>query len=297
MECATRYIDVLVPIVPPESVDSMAISEKDFRELAIAVEGIKGERRAWTFIPTAAVVVGLAVLGWCWRINDRITTSDKKITAIEQQLADGGSARLVAELRSPKSPEQLQANLSTVVAQVQTARANGKKADQKKVEALSGAVSEVVGKDPQLSEAWQAAGELISFRAPVLGSLNPCAKPEYVRFVTNTGEFGPNIKRMAQFYFKDCVLVLNDKLDFMNSEAYHQFVNTPGAGIGLGLLNVRIVYRGGPIMPVDTIAFVGCTFDFQIQAPPPPTARPLTQTLLAASNINDVKFVSTTPRE
>ena len=114
---------------------------KEFHNLSASVAAIKGSLGVGKWIvglsfPVAAAACTAALI-WCYHLG-------AKVTAVEQQLADGGNAKIVAELKSPKSSAQLQANLSTVIAQVQTARVDGKQPNAKKVNALSDALSEVV---------------------------------------------------------------------------------------------------------------------------------------------------------
>ena len=81
-----------------------------------------------------------SLLLWAWFITNNVI-------AIKQQLADDGNKQIVAELTNPESPQQLQANLSTVVAQVRSVRVNGKKPDPKKIAGLSNAVAQVIRQD------------------------------------------------------------------------------------------------------------------------------------------------------
>lgn len=279
----------IIDFPPREGDDSMAVSEKDFRELAVKVEGIQGERRVWKFLPTAAIAVGLGAMGWCWHINDRINTVEQKITAIEQELADGGNAKLVAELRAPKSTEQLQANLATITAQIQTARVNGEQPDAKKVEALSKALAQVVQKNPQLPEAWQVAGELISYRAIPAKPASTLAECSPVVF---TGMPQQDWRIPVLLQLQNCTIALDD-LAQLSPKLMGLLARDQGQVYKSALLlrNVHVVYRGGAIaLPVRALIFNNCTFEFDLDGSPPAPGNSLTETLLVATDIRDVSF-------
>jgi hypothetical protein len=91
------------------------------------------------------------------------------VIAVKQQLADGGNTKLVTELKAPKSPEQLQANLAMVTAQIETARVDGKQPNEKKVKALAGALTEVAKRNPALPEPWRAIATLTSYSTSDIG--------------------------------------------------------------------------------------------------------------------------------
>lgn len=236
-------------------------------------------------------VVIAAFLGWM----GYITVS---VVAMKQQLADGGNKQLVSELKSPKSPEQLRANLATVVAQVQTARANHAKPNTAKLEALSGAVSQVLKKDDSLPEGWQAAGQLISYRTQVSTSpnLGYCvSRPWTQTFQTGSDDedaskLPQGAFRVSEIKFHDCTLVLDDVSSFENSDADRWAMRaTPRKKVVvLELYNVHVVYRGGAVVPVDSVLFSDCTFEFQTLSPPPATGQQLTKSLLAAADLRSV---------
>ena len=213
------------------------------------------------------------------------------VIAMKQSLADGGNTKLVTELKAPKSPEQLQANLSTVTAQIQTARVDGKRPDSKKVAALSGALAQVVSSYPTLSEGWHTAGELISYRAVPSEPENP-AECRGAGNAVSSGFWDARIH--VTYLLHDCTLSLDQSANdsdrlFIPSGLY----GTSRVGNALLLKNVHVVYHGGPIsFPGDTLIFWNCTFEFQISSPPPAPANSLTETLLAASDINQVTFKS-----
>jgi hypothetical protein len=219
------------------------------------------------------------------------------VVAMKQSLADGGNTKLVSELKSPASPQQLQANLSTVVAQIQTARVNGKKPDTKKVTELSNVVSKVVENNPQTPEAWQAAAALITYRTEQPQQQNPkeCGSE------TPQIELSNEVQYSEGLGYSNCTIVLDDAPDIVNSRLWiveHQSMrNDPRSSqhFALVLNNVHVIYRGGSILPADIFIFTNCTFDFQMSVPPPAPAQSLSKLLLAANVQQRVTFVNPSP--
>jgi hypothetical protein len=216
------------------------------------------------------------------------------VIAMKQAMADGGNTKLVTELKVPKSPEQLRANLSTVIAQIETARVNDKKPDQKKIEALSGAVSEVVQKNPQLPEAWQAVATLASYRSAdvlqISATLPGCdvsQKPHLI-LPSEVAELPFDAEKISGYIFRNCTLHLDHlpqgqiTRGILNSQAG---IHPPGTLVVQGevafVINSVIVLNDSGISETNIISFsaVNCRFDYQVQRVPSPE----TQKLLIAS--------------
>jgi hypothetical protein len=207
---------------------------------------------------------------------------------IHGQLAEGGNANLVTELKSPKSPEQLQANLTTVTAQIQTARLQGKHPDEKKLMALSGALSQVIEKTPEIPEAWQTTAVLIDYRtAPA----KPVSSDECGDSPTVIALEGAAPTPSFGLSYKNCTLVLDNAKGILNSKIYANMHNGNDHApyITIFLENVRVIYNGGALPPVGAISFSNCIFDLQMYVKPPETAQRLIQALLSAPNINNIK--------
>jgi hypothetical protein len=208
------------------------------------------------------------------------------VISMKQSMVDGGNTKLVADLRAPKSPQQLQANLSTVIAQVQNARLAGKPPNPKNIEAVSIALADVVRKQPDVPEGWNAAAQIISYRS---SRMFPSSKPDCET------ELNPpppamlknQTKATEWIYLHDCTLHLDNLISWRDKN------DKTLTSIAFTCNDVEIVYRGGPILPITSLQLVHCTFDFQINNEPPPPARRLTEALLAASDINKISFSST----
>jgi hypothetical protein len=199
-----------------------------------------------------------SLLGWVWFITSNVI-------AMKQQLADGGNTKLVAELKEPKSPDQLRASLNTVIAQVQTAQAAGKMPDANKAQALSTAISQVVQKNPQLPEAWNAAAELVSYKTLILhpkrAHLAPCivenAKPELKAVPGMMGT------QYAGYFFSNCSLNLETiPPPTLRKGDIPKDFPIQGANITIPVIltDGEVIYEGGAIAPDASFLFENCAF-------------------------------------
>lgn len=244
-------------------------------------------------------LVAVATIGCAWLSWASVTLFSIKadLQALKQDIADHGFGQIVADLKKPKSADQLRANLTTITAQIQTDRVEGKQPDKNKVDTLSKALAQVIQRDPQLPEAWQAAGELISYRSSSGSSevaLPPC-QPEgdYVQIQPMLFTQAPpdrNLGIFVGFYFQNCTLVLDGPSPILQPSTM-QVILRQKDSVGLVLTNVHVVYHGGDILPVRAIAFTNCTFDFQLYSKPPSSAPNLMNALLTAPNPHEMKFL------
>lgn len=257
------------PLVSLESGDAMAIGEKDFRELSKEVASMRGALKVVGTLGTIAIV---GAFGWCWHLGN-------KVTAIEQQLADGGNTRLVTQLKNPQSSEQLKASLNTVIAQVQTAKVEGKPPNSEKVQALTTALSQVISKDPDMPEAWNAAAELISYKTenakPDVGSLPRCdlaaLKPEARQKTFPDG----SVFMIFGYYASHCALYLEDvpEMHVNPNELKNLHIEISGGGgditFPIYLTDGIAVYHGGPIRNSSGFVLQDCVLDFNVNDIPP----------------------------
>jgi hypothetical protein len=289
-------------VIPVESDDGMAKIEERVATLESSMRSIK-------------LMIGVlvpALLFWGWYITTNVV-------AMKQSLADGGNTKLVTELKAPKSREQLQASLSTVIAQVQTARANGTKPDEKKVNALSAAMYQVVQQHRELPETWQAASQLVSFRTVsfnISPNLPPCdtvhTRPiEKWRAVTQG-----NWVMEAGYFYSHCKLDLSTlppqnvkgtyKLNFVDDGSsaidhtehivnLHVMSGDDYAQLPIYVNDGLIVFTGSQIpFGNELFVFTNCRFELSVQSVP---NKPLEELLTAGLkqpdlfliNIGDVK--------
>jgi hypothetical protein len=264
------------------STDVRALT-KEVRDLSTSSASIHGALSAvkWIvgiFIPVLLVAC-ISLGAWCVHLST-------KVAVIES----GGDTKLVTQLQSPRSPQQLQAALATVTAQVQMARANDKPPDVKKVQALSAAVSKIVKDQPNLPEAWQTAAALVSYRSPTKtapvpndcsGEQNPVLMQGLLRGVDTM---------LRGLHYDDCTVVLDEDFAARVANVLPQIYPNYQARTVLKFNRVHVIYRGGRLPPADELLFVKCTFDFKFAGAPHPTGESLTQTLLTAQNIDQVNF-------
>jgi hypothetical protein len=255
------------------------VTHQEFQTLSNTVSGISGSLSTWKVISGCATAAVLAAIGWSIHIG-------MKIAVIEQSLSDSG-VKLVAELKSPKSPEQLQTNLIKVTAQIQTAEIEGKRPDQSKVLPLSDALSGIVKNNPDMPSAWSAATQLVNYRfepsAKDISSLPDClnlpltgVRPEVQGptgpdgVPTHQPFKGPAIARKweGMVVAQNCRLNLDDNGNFASSNAAKDFEDAKRHNSGidyyvLEVTNAYITYKGGKLLPINEIRFKNCSFRIQ----------------------------------
>jgi hypothetical protein len=97
----------------------------------------------------------------------------------------------------------------------------------------------------------------------------------------------PGVQLIFAVLFHDCTLVLDDATSFERSDAYFSFlqmhVKNHTSTLALTLDHVRVIYRGGALVPAGTIRFHNCIFDFQLPpSVPPDSGQKLVRGLLEA---------------
>lgn len=277
--------------LPSEGEESMATQPERLASLESTMSVVKG----------TLVVLVPSLLLWGWFITTNVI-------AIKQQLADGGNKQIVAQLKNPSSPQQLQANLSTVIAQIQTTSANGTKMSSKKVAALSGAVAQVIQTNPSVPEVWPAASQLAMVRPT---TLSPALIP--ANYVFPPGPFHPNTVNCfdlkipsiygresaedpyvsATLLLRNCTFALDDLKAFYAHEEAAQAKTIYGyrkLQINIVLIGVHVTYGGGPVIPFQSLQAFNCTYQFSLPSVPPSLGSELVETLLTAQT--DVNFFS-----
>ena len=259
----------------------MASQQQQLTDLQIRLDRLEQAARTPTKdhatrnVVLTALVTGIGWWGWF------VTTN---VIAIKQQLADGGNKQIVTELTFPKSQQQLQANLSTVVAQVQTARAEGKAPNATKVTSLSSAVAEVVQRNSELPEAWQAAMQLVDYKYQLklgtstnlpncLDTLSP-GNAEVDRLRTSDGGTvdypnysGPQTPAwMSHVILGHCTLNLDDDGSFDSTSVGRFFASVrthhPQATMFFLVMNdAHVTYSGGKMLPITGVTFTNRTFE------------------------------------
>jgi hypothetical protein len=220
----------------------------------------------------------------------------QNVVAMKQALADGGNTKLVADLQSPNSPQQLQANLNMVVAQIKSDRANNKQPNPDKVKALSRAVAQVTKKDPNLAETWQAASQLINFRIPAASiPSSPCfhERRPLDQLPSNAPTNGTAYEITLDV--KDCTFDLDDteRVVKQDEDAINERMKNAGSSIAFRITfqfqRVHIIYKGGGLPSiVNMYVFRDCTFDWQLPSVPATPGQKITQQLLEAENPSNV---------
>jgi len=265
----------------PEGDEEMAVTKHEERVISLTtrVNVITGI--------LAVLVPGLLAWGWF------ITTN---VVAIKQQLADGGNTKLVTELKSPKSQDQLQASLSTVIAQVQTERVNGKAPDQKKSVALAEALTQAAKRNPEIPDSWRAVATLASFRTSYIlenaASMPDCNVQQTAKLIEPKDI--PEVagaKAFNGYIFRNCVLHLNHLPPLQRTYLTKPYENHPvGSSFTLiaeaVIINCKIVLNDSGIAESNIFFFIvqNCRFEYQIETTPSPTVQKLLLASLDMSN-------------
>jgi hypothetical protein len=241
----------------------------------------------------ALTVVAVCGLGWLSWVSLALVSIKGDMQAVKQRIRDGGLGEIVSQLRSPESQDQLRANLSTVVAQIETAKVRGRKADPGKIKALSGAVAQVTRSDPEMQETWQAAAQLINFRVPSTSiPSTPCFRGPRP---ADTSPSSPPNSALTVYDItiavKDCTFNLDDTEDVVKqdeaqiSKAASSLSPVVSFRIVFRFQHVHLIYRGGTLPPiVNLYVFRDCTFDWQLPTVPTASGQKITQQLLEAEN-------------
>jgi hypothetical protein len=285
VDCLPEFF---ISTIPLESDADMAKTEERVASLETSLCLIK--RTLSVLVPT--------LLLWGWYITTNVI-------AMKQSMTDGGNTKLVAELKSPKSPDQLQANLATVDAQIQTARANGTKPNIKKVDALSGALSQVVKNDPDLPEAWQAAVQLVNYKyqpqVTIARPLPSCLSLSGPGTISFMGPISPGDPVRLTFVLHNCTLNLDDENFWLTQmgKGIHDAMDTHPASYSIILIvhNSNITYSGGKFLPVNQIQFQNCSFELkQPTVLPNRNVQLVTEQLLAANATDGILNITSTAK-
>ncbi|WP_103934374.1 hypothetical protein [Bryocella elongata] len=279
-------------------------SQKEFTDLLVRVAKIE-ERLDPKYRSLHHVLIGVAataVVGWVAWVSFSIAT-------IKQNVSDANSGKpLITALLDPKSPQQLQASLSTVIATVETAQVQGKRPDQKKVGELSAAMTHVVEQHPTLPQAWQAAAELVNYKFAADSQAIPQTDCN-----TATRQILPDISDLDErpltkdsppqpdgllVDLKNCRLDLDDERFWTVGEGksilIFQHDHPQYKDIVLRLSMVEIHYSGEKsLAPISRILFKNCRFVITSPTaiPSAPGRRIMTELLAATTNEGSVSAI------
>jgi hypothetical protein len=263
----------------------MAPSQKAFDDLLRDVIEIRASLKMVKWIvglgaPTV-LAAAFTAIGWCVHLST-------KVAVIES----GGDTRLVTKIETSRSPQQLQAGLTTVLAQVQTAEAEGKKPDPDKLRIISKAVGKAVSANPAVVDGWRTAAALINYEySPLSEKLPDCvdATPTQLSWVPlhpeKAGTPPPH-----QFTVANCQLNLDDPLPaskFSPIGAPNTFTIVCQACL--------VTYSGGAI-PLTGIPgyinliFSGCRFSISAPKEPPPAGKSFMEAVLARDDTDRVSL-------
>jgi len=270
-------------------------AQKDIQQLQVKLarleERIEPKKGSHSLRNTILGVVGTAGLIWIGWVSVTLASMSGK-------LENGGNRALVSSIENPKSPAILKANLATVAASIETARAQGKKANPERTLPLSVAVSKVLQDNNAPSEAWQTASQLINYRSgienpPVLPTCDPRDQIDKSRLTT---PMPPEQNALnVSVAFRNCILVIDDPelanyyASFTADYRQENHIDLQNIYVNYVLQNVHIVYRGG-VIEAASIVMNQCSFEFQVNSAPSSKGRIVVERLLQAENIDAVSI-------
>ena len=290
----------------------MTATEKRFGEVSEKLGAIADRvTKLETLVNRVAPILGVGLLSWLGWLSVTVYGLSGDVRAIKQALVDKQVTNIVSQLQNPGSPEKLQAALSTVIAEVQTARANNLPPNPKTVMVLTKAVSQAVERNPDDITAWQAASELILFRPRAAGPRSEDLPPELLRIQPSGGGgdcFQGARESMVfnhpptdgvfreETIYHDCTMDLGDLQGFARKNAALQIEeHFPGVAVEyhLRLLRVAVRYSGGPVIPVASLKAYDCTFNLVIRSFPTLPGQNFIAQLLQQepeSNVHELKL-------
>lgn len=249
--------------------------------------------RKWHWI---ALSIGASLfVGWnifisltLFGIQRDIAQVAKDLATIKQERKDAGH-EIVGRLESPKSSEELQAALATVVAQVKTARAEKVPPKEETLIPLGQAVSVAASKQPEAPEIWPAISTLVSYRYSNLKpSLGNCNDRPFTPTDGGDPVQIPGVRNIGLIIFHDCDFDLSDMEGFQKGGAGRMYARHPGSVV-LAFRNVNVTYRGGSVVPAAAYEFQNCSFNALPVASPSKPALEIARQLLAAPDSRMVK--------
>jgi len=155
---------------------------------------------------------------------------------------------------------------------------------------ISANVYDIAREYPDIPSVWRVAGMAIDKR---FGGTKQ--NTSGARCGTDPGKVlrsGPTDRfETAEFVtYQDCTIDLDGMIHGRDEEA------GPAAGKPtpqiLELHNVHVIYRGGRLQHMDTLACVDCTFDIQVNQDPPGPGRSLVRGVLQAGSENFSVIIS-----
>jgi hypothetical protein len=242
------------------------------------------------------LTVGLAstaLLGWLAWVSVTLISAKGDILAMKQRVKDFGLGDAVSSLNAPASPDALKRDLGLVSAKARVAALEGGAGvdvKSKKFTALSEAVAGVTSREPTNADAWQAASQLINLKSVVSSSED---RQSISCFAQRPAVEGNSVGTflVVETTLRDCILKLDDLTGWAGSPlemTLRHSIVAPHEEFKLNLVGVRILYSGGPVIPVRSFTCVDCSFRIESLAPPPQKGAALIQNLLVADLENRI---------
>jgi hypothetical protein len=266
-------------------------NEKSLAEVKAKIAEIKGRRSAYKIAGGIGSAVLLSWLAW---MSITLIAAKGDILAMKQRVKDFGLGDAVSSLSAPASPDSLKRDLRLVSAKASVAALEGGAGvdvKSKKFTALSKAVAGVTSREPSNADAWQAASQLINLKSVVS---SPEDRQSISCFAQHPATVDGNSVGgvfVVETTLRDCILKLDDLTGWAGSPlemTLRHSIVVPHEEFKLNLVGVRILYSGGPVIPVRSFTCVDCSFRIESPGPPPQKGAELIQNLLVADLENRI---------
>jgi hypothetical protein len=244
---------------------------------------------------SAIVLVALPLFGYiCIQLNQQGRQLAAIDAIVRKQLPTMAESLIMAPVGSEA---QLRRNLSVSATLVQSAREEKRKSDSASVTKVGQELVGVLDAHPVVSEGWQAAAELVSYRSDLRTGfqskkLRDCFDDQGSQDVEFTN---PNYwTGIHDVLMTKCSLDISNVDGFWKSRfglGLTKLESTVGHPVPFRIFlnEVTLVYRGGDVIPAFYIGCSNCIYDFQIQNQIPSTrGKYLTRELLVADLANPV---------
>lgn len=224
-------------------------------------------------------------------IGSKIDTISGKLEAIEPYVKSLVLKQM--ENASILPVEKLQAHVSQLADASAAGRSSGIFIDTPTLNKLRVNLSQISSQENQ--SYWTLSSNLLGMREVSIPSARACygIPAQKVAFLD---------KGVYEVPFEDCSIDLADIAGFTEGNWYRRlWVMAEGKTpyITIRLTNVRVIYNGGPILPVNRIVFTNCLFDFHLNADPKSMqGRSIVKLLLASDDLQhtNVEVVAGSPQ-
>jgi hypothetical protein len=182
-----------------------------------------------------------------------------------------------------QSPSRTREFLARIQKEISSLSENGSESNNPKLMMISSELRTIATVHPELPELWQTAGATINRRSETYagGELGKCGEEPK----TFSRQFSPDsFENVSLVSYRNCIISLDDDLQvYLKNRGA---LKKRGTRAMLELHGAHVLYKGRAMLPLDTISFVNCTFDFELDSSPSPLGRSLVRGILSEMSDN-----------